>query len=162
MEYGRRMVYFSAYEEENKKRSVGYMAFFVRGESCEVQLYYRALVNEEGRKLQPVYVFLDGTVTIGNEIFVEEGTAMTSIRTTVCDFLQSGHTLDELETVYLDVAGCGICGGRLDGGELKTITARESSCLEQKAVKQKEIPAGRCLRPDGNRCCRRRPGFRNP
>lgn len=162
MEYGRRMIYLSAYEEERKIRSVGYMAVFLRGEQCEVQLYYRAEAEEEGNKLRPVYVFSDGAVVLGNEIFVEEGMVITSMKTTRRDFLQSGYTFDELETVYLDGVKNGICGGRLDGRGLKEPTAPESSCLEQKVVKQKESPAGRCLPPGGNKCCRHRPGFRNP
>lgn len=162
MEYGRKMLYFSAYEEENKRRSTGYMAVFLRGESCEVQLYYRALTEEEGVKLQPVFVFLDGTVALGSEIFVEEGMAITSFRTVRRDFMQSGHSFEELETVYLDGVSCGICGGRMDGKELKQITAPGALCLEQKAAKPKEIPANRCPLPGGNRCRCRIPGFRNP
>lgn len=162
MEYGRRMIYFSAYEEGEKRRSAGYMAVFLRKESCEVQIYYRAKTEEEGAVLQPVYMFLDGTVVAGSRIFVEEGTAMTSFKTNRQDFMQSGHTPDELETVWLDGVRIGICGGRMDGRELKSITAPEASCLEQRVVKPKEISAGRCPLPGGNRCCRRRPNFRNP
>lgn len=162
MECGRRMVYFSVYEEENKKRSAGYMSAFFRGQSCEVQLYYRALPEEEGVKLQPVYMFSDGAVVLGNEIFVEEGMAAVSFRTSVRDFLQSGHTLDELELVWLDGVRQGICGGRVDGRGQKGIIAPEALCLEQRGVKPKESPADRRLLPGGSRCCRRRPDFRNP
>jgi len=162
MEYGRSMIYFSAYEEGNKTRSAGYTAVFLKGENCEVQIYYRALTEEEGGRVQPIFVFLDGTVVLGSEMVIEEGMAVASIRTIRRDFMQSGHSFEELETVYLDGVSCGICGGRMDGKELKQITAPGASYLEQKAVKQKEIPAGRCLRPGGNRCCRCITGFRNP
>ena len=156
------MIYFSAYEEENKKVSTGYMAVFLRGESCEVQLYYRARTEEDGGKIQPVYVFLDGTVALGSEIFVEEGMAITSFRTVRRDFIQSGHSFEELETVYLDGVKCRLCGGRIDGKELKLLTAPGASYLEQKAAKQKEIPANRCPLPGGSRYRCRIPGFRNP
>lgn len=162
MEYGRKIIYFSGYEDEIKVRNAGYMAVFLKGKQCEVQMYYRATEKEEGGRIQPVYVFLDGTVMPGNEIFVEEGMAAASFRTMRQDFLQSGHSFEELETVYLDGIKDGICGGRVDGRGLKEFTAPESSCLEQTAVKRKETPAGPCLRPGGNRCCRCTPGFRNP
>jgi len=162
MQYGRRMIYFSAYEGENKGRSAGYMAVFLRGENCEIQLYYRAAADEEGSRLQPVYVFFDGTVMSGGEIFVEEGMAITSFQTSRRDFLQSAHTFEELETVYLDGVKKGICVGRVDGRGLKEFIAPGVSCLEQRAAKQKEIHGGPCHRQGGSRCCRRIPGFRNP
>ena len=162
MEYGRNIIYFSVYEEGNKVRSVGYTAVFLKGETCDVQIYYRAAQEEEGGRVQPIFVFLDGTVVLGSEMMIEEGMGVASFRTPRRDFIQSGHSFEELETIYLDGVVSGICGGRVDGRGLKEPTAPEASCLEQRVAKQQEIPAAHCLRQGGSRCCRRIPGFRNP
>lgn len=162
MECGRSIIYFSGYEEGTKVRNAGYMAVFFRDKQCEVQMYYRASEEENGSLIQPVYMFTDGTVIPGTGILVEEGMASISFPTVRQDFLQSSHAFEELETVYLDGVKTGICGGRTDGRGLKELTAPESSCLEQMAVKPKEISVNRCHRPGGNKCCRCTQGFRNP
>ncbi len=118
MECGRTMIYFSTYENGAKTRPAGYAAVFIRGELCDVQLYYRGTSCEEGGRLQPVYMFRDGSVVLGEELTLEEGMAAAAFRTTSRDFLQSGRGFNELETIYMDGVKDGICGGRPDGREL--------------------------------------------
>ena len=118
MECGRMMIYFSNYDNGVKAKSAGYAAVFIRGEICDVQIYYRGIPCEEGVVLRPMYVFRDGTVTMGGELPVSEGMASASFRTGWQDFIQSGRTLEELECIYLDGVTNGICGGRPDGQDL--------------------------------------------
>ena len=120
MDCGRTMIYFSIYENGVKVRPAGYAAVFIREEVCDVQLYYREAVREENteRKVQPVYMFRDGTVVKGAELCLQEGMAAMSLRTARRDFVQSGRSFEELEVIYLDGIVSGICGGRPDGKEL--------------------------------------------
>lgn len=126
MEYGRKMVYFSFYQDGRKNGSAGYAGLFFRGESCDVQIYYRGAVTEGeegGREIRPVYVFRDGKMIEGNVLPVSEGMAVDSFSTDRRSFLQSGKRVEELETVYITGEFSGICGGRLDGKELMEETA---------------------------------------
>lgn len=116
MDCGRRMIYFSTYENGVKVRRAGYAGIFIRGTVCDVQLYYRGTESETA--VQPVYIFRDGTVITGKELQLEEGMAATTILTNRMDFMQSGRSLEELEAIYVDGVLSGICGGRLDGQEL--------------------------------------------
>lgn len=118
MECGRRMIYFSNYENGVKVSSVGYAAIFIRGESCGVQLYYRGRKGEEA-VLCPVYVFSDGTVTTGEELLMREGMAVAEFKTAWQSFAGSGRCLEALEAVYLDGVTSGYCGGRADGRDLE-------------------------------------------
>lgn len=136
MECGRKLIYFSTYENGAKSKKAGYAAIFVRGELCEVQMYYRGPESGEGGNIQPVYVFLDGTVVLGEEIAVEEGMAAAAFQTGRSDFLQSGRSLEELETVYLDGVKEGICGGRLDGQELEDAAYTLTDWVEEENAPQ--------------------------
>lgn len=119
MECGRKMIYFSSYENGRKTGRAGYAAIFIRGNVCDMQLYYRGRETEvQVRELKPVYLFYDGTVTEGASVLLEEGMAATTVHTSRQDFMQSGRTLEELEAIYLDGVASGICGGRPDGQEL--------------------------------------------
>ncbi|MBP3568752.1 MAG: hypothetical protein J6K04_06240 [Lachnospiraceae bacterium] len=120
MECGRMMIYFSTYENGVKVKRSGYAGIFIRGTVCDVQIYYRGEEAGQGlsQKIQPVYIFRDGTVTTGKEIPLDEGMAAATILTSRIDFMQSGRSLEELEVIYIDGAGEGICGGRPDGQEL--------------------------------------------
>lgn len=119
MDCKREMIYFSDYENGVKTRNAGYAAVFLRGDICDVQLYYRGVGGENVGQLQPVYVFCDGTVVLGEKMKLEEGMAAASFRTGSKDFVQSGRSLEELEVIYLDGVPNGICGGRPDGQGLK-------------------------------------------
>lgn len=124
MEYGRTMIYFSTYENGIKVGRSGYAGIFSRGSVCDVQIYYRSgTLCPEGQELHPIYIFRDQTVVEGAAFKVSEGMAVTAFRTARRDFLQSGRSLEELETVYIDGVSTGICGGRTDGQELTEETA---------------------------------------
>lgn len=144
MECGRRMIYFSTYENGVKTKKSGYAGIFIRGNSCDVQLYYRgeAAVGEQG--LSPVYMFLDGTVIQGDVILLEEGMAAATLHTNRLDFMQSGRRLEELEVIYLDGVSSGICGGRMDGqeltGELPVVTEEETVMTGLPMCEQEEEP----------------------
>lgn len=167
MECGRTMIYFSTYENGVKTKKSGYAAIFIRGESCDVQLYYRGNEGETG-SLQPVYGFRDGTVVLGTEIAMEEGMAAVTIRTGRQDFMQSGRQFKELEVIYLDGVQSGICGGRLDGKELEetayTLTDSELPEKPQEVTVMEPWSLSQCLESlpemklpfDGVRrkCCR--------
>lgn len=144
MECGRTMIYFSTYENGVKIKPAGYAAVFIRGEQCDVQLYYRGAVCEEACTLQPVYVFRDGSVVLGQEFAVEEGMAAATIRTGRLDFMQSGRCLEELETIYLDGVKNGICGGRMDGRELEDAAYTLTDWTEQEEIteelKEEQVP----------------------
>lgn len=119
MDCKREMIYFSDYEDGVKTRNAGYAAVFLRGDVCDVQLYYRGAVCESGKEVQPVYVFCDGTVVLGEKLPLAEGMAAAAFRTGSKDFMQSGRGFEELEVIYLDGVPKGICGGRPDGQGLK-------------------------------------------
>lgn len=119
MDCKREMIYFSDYEDGVKTRNAGYAAVFLRGDICDVQLYYRGAVCESGKEVQPVYVFCDGTVVLGEKLPLAEGMAAAAFRTGSKDFMQSGRGFEELEVIYLDGVPKGICGGRPDGQGLK-------------------------------------------
>ena len=118
MECGRKMIYFSTYENGIKTGRSGYAGVFLHGEECEVQLYYRSLEEVNAQGICPVYIFRDGTVKQGEVIPVEEGMAAAGIHTSHKNFMQSGRCLEELDAIYLDGVPVGICGGRPDGQEL--------------------------------------------
>lgn len=150
MECGRKMIYFSTYENGAKTRSAGYAAMFIRGDLCDVQLYYRGQGCEEEGILEPVYVFRDGSVVLGDKVPLEEGMAATAFRTGCRDFMQSGRSLDELETIYLDGVNTGICGGRMDGKELEEVAYTLTDWVEAEPevteqVQEQEVSAEEAL-----------------
>ncbi len=118
-EYRRQMIYFSTYRNREKTGKAGYAAVFIRNELCEVQIYYRgeAKYGITGR-VQPVYVFQDGSAVEGEEITVQEGMAAGGFETATENFLQTGRDITYLEAIYLEGTAYGICGGRADGLEL--------------------------------------------
>ena len=119
MEYKRQLIYFSSYENKEKGKRAGYAAVLVRGELCEVQIYYRGGCKPEAEgKIQPVYLFLDGSAVEGDEIAVQEGMAVGAIETATENFLGTGRSMTKLEAVYLEGTCYGICGGRVDGQAL--------------------------------------------
>lgn len=138
MDCERHMIYFSVYESGRKVRSAGYMAVFIRGEVCDIQLYYRGKEWEEGL-LEPVYMFRDGTVCLGEKAEVREGMAATAFRTGRRDFVQSGRSFEELEVIYLDGETEGICGGRTDGKELEE-PVQILSEQEESEERKEELP----------------------
>lgn len=123
MECGRKLIYFSTYENGVKVRKSGYAGIFIRGNLCDVQIYYRGTGKEETGMLHPVYIFRDGAVAEGPGIRLEENMAATTIQTSRVDFMQSGRSLEELEAIYMDGVSDGICGGRPDGQDLMAETA---------------------------------------
>lgn len=137
MDCGRKMIYFSTYENGVKLRRAGYAAVFIRGESCDVQIYYRGDKEETGL-LQPVYMFRDGSVALGEEIPVDEGMGATVFRTGQQDFVRSGRCFAELETIYLDGVKEGVCGGRPDGRDLSEEAYTTAEQLEY-ALPEEEI-----------------------
>ncbi len=151
MDCGRKMIYFATYENGVKVRPAGYTALFIRGENCDVQMYYRGSVCEESGTLQPVYMFQDGTVTLGEEFPMEEGMAAVSFQTFQRDFVQSGRSFEELDTIYLDGVPGGICGGRPDGRDLEEVAVTAVETREKTAgpenYLQEEIPAERWTLP---------------
>lgn len=171
MDCKRKIIYFSTYENGVKKKSAGYAAFFIRGESCDVQIYYRESAGEKTRVLQPVFMFFDGIVVLGNKFETKEGMAAAFFRTGQSDFMQSGRSLEELETVYLDGVENGICGGRMDGQELEeeayTLTEQPERLNEAKELPAERWSLQQCLNRfpelklpfDGMRraCCRMSP-----
>ena len=136
MEYGRHIIYFSGYEEGVKVRNAGYMAVLLKDKQCEVQMYYRASEEENGSRIQPVYMFLDGTVTLGTEIFVDEGMATVSFQTVRQDFLQSGHAFEELETVRSFFSSRIL----LLFFPVKTLTGSEAEKNRTKSQKRSAVP----------------------
>jgi len=124
MECGRKLIYFSTYENGVKTRRSGYAGVFIRGAVCDVQIYYRGNgAEEEKQELHPVYIFRDGTVKEGQKILMEENMAATTVQTSRVDFMQSGRCLEELDSIYIDGVTNGICGGRPDGQDLMAETA---------------------------------------
>ena len=127
MEYGRKIIYLSLYENRVKVRQAGHVGMIVKGQWCEVQIYYRGGTGEsvpDGKELRPVFVFRGHQVAEAPGIVVSEGMAMASFRTGKDNFLQSGKSLEDLEYVYLDGISGKVCGGRVDGQEL----AAEAAC----------------------------------
>lgn len=119
MEYKRQLIYFSSCVNREKGRRAGYAAVFIRGELCEVQIYYRGEGKPEaGQKVQPVYLFLDGSAVEGEEIALQEGMAADGVKTATENFLGTGRSITNLEAIYLEGTEYGICGGRVDGQAL--------------------------------------------
>ncbi len=132
MECSRKLIYFNRYEDGCKAASEGYAGFFLKGRDCHVQIYYRGDLLEEGRVISPVYEFTDGSRIIGEEMRMSEGMAAASFESRTMNFLESGHGVNELECIYIEGAG-GICGGRMDGRELKP------EMLQKRPVETEEI-----------------------
>lgn len=119
MEYKRQLIYFSSYENREKGTRAGYAAILIRGELCEIQIYYRGGCKPEAeRRIQPVYLFLDGSAVEGEELPVEEGMAAGCIQTATDNFLGTGRSIRTLEAVYIEGTAYPICGGRVDGQAL--------------------------------------------
>lgn len=170
MDCDRKMIYLSVYENGVKKKPAGYAAVLLFNDRCHVQLYYRGDAKEDNC-IQPVYLFRDGTVTEGISLPVNEGMAVTSFYTGRSDFVQSGRNFDELEMIYLDGIGEGICGGRPDGKELSLPdmilpmqTSVKPEILSEQVREEEEWSLEECLKNypelklpyDGIRrkCCR--------
>ena len=119
MEHKRQLIYFSSYENKEKGKRAGYAAILIRGELCEVQIYYRGSCKPEANGcVQPVYLFIDGSAVEGDELRVEEGMATGNVETATDNFLATGRSVENLEGIYLEGANGGICGGRADGQAL--------------------------------------------
>lgn len=121
MDFGRKIIYFSFYEDGVKVRQAGYAGILIKETYCDVQIYYRdgdRVECSEGKELRPVFVFQERNVMEGPALTCSEGVAMVSFRTSRENFLQSGKSLEELELIYLDGMEHGVCGGRVDGQEL--------------------------------------------
>ena len=120
MEYSRHMIYFSIYQNGERKRQAGYMGLYCKGNCCNVQLYYRGVLLEENisHKIYPVYMFKDGSVVEGVVVPMLEGMATESFETEIHNFLSSGKSIKDLEAVYIEGSLDGICGGRIDGQSL--------------------------------------------
>ena len=117
--YRRQLIYFSSYENRQKRKRAGYAAIFVRKELCEVQIYYRGGTGKGmGETIQPVYFFEDGSAVEGEELPLAEGMAVGSFETATDDFLCTGRNILSLEAIYLEGTEYGICGGRTDGQDL--------------------------------------------
>jgi len=138
MDCGRKLIYFSTYENGEKTRSAGYAAVFFRGDVCDVQLYYRGNCQEEG-VLEPVYMFRDGTVVLGDKMTLKEGMAAAVFRTGRQSFLRSGRCFEELEVIYLDGVTEGICGGKPDGKELEE-AAYTLTDIKEETVPEEVLP----------------------
>lgn len=118
-EYRRQLVYFSSYENREKSKRAGYAGIFIRGELCEIQIFYRGRCRPEGREMiQPVYIFRDGSSVEGEEIPLREGMATAGFETASENFLRTGRNIRNLEAIYLEGAADAICGGRVDGQSL--------------------------------------------
>lgn len=148
MDCGRIMIYFSTYENGVKTKRAGYAAVFIRGELCDVQMYYRGTACEAEGRLQPVYVFRDGAVMLGTEMVLEEGMAAASFRTGRKDFAQSGRAFEELEVIYLDGVKEGICGGRPDGRELEDAAYTLTNWVERPEALEEVSPEEFVLQED--------------
>ena len=121
MDCGRMLIYFSVYENGVKQRQAGYAGLFFRGDTCDVQIYYRGMPEEEyleGQKLKAVFVFQDRSVAESEPLAFSEGMGTGAFRTSRWNFLESGKSLENLEAVYIDGVVQGRCGGRVDGQEL--------------------------------------------
>lgn len=119
MEAGRRMIYFSNYKEGVKMGRAGYAGLCFRGSDCRVIIYYKGGEGEEGKRIRPVYRFLDGSKVMGEELLVSEGMACAEYESSVRNFFNSGKATDSLESIYIEGTSC-LCGGRVDGRELLT------------------------------------------
>ena len=137
MEHSRKIIYFAIYEDGIKVRPAGYMTIMSGSGSCEVQIFYRGR-EEEGNRLQPVYVFLDGSVFLGETFPVIAGEGTVRFQTRTADFAESGRSLEELETVYLDGRKSGICAGRIDGRAPVEVACTKTESKEQPGKTKKE------------------------
>ena len=118
-EYRRQLIYFSSYEKREKAKRAGYAAVFIRNELCEVQIYYRGEGKSGGDgKVQPVFLFQDGSAVEGEELTLTEGMAVDGFETASENFLRTGRNIACLEAIYLEGTAYGICGGRVDGQSL--------------------------------------------
>ena len=120
MEYSRHMIYFSVYQNGERKRRAGYMGLYCKGSLCNVQIYYRETGIEENVRhtIYPIYMFKDGSVIDGAMLQIVEGMATECFETNIHNFFSSGKKIEDLEAVYIEGVLDGICGGRLDGKEL--------------------------------------------
>lgn len=160
----RKVIYLSFYESRVKMKKAGYVVIFVRGELCEVQLFFNGKEIETEPKLCPVYVFKNGEQVRGEEVPLTEGMAVTNIKTSRKDFLQRGKNLDWLDAFYLEGVKNGVCTGRPDGQEPlfdMEVTVPGSLCLEYRSEVQKQNQPVPRLPAHGNLCRCRRPNCRN-
>ena len=135
MECGRKIIYFSVYENGVKVRPAGYMTVVSGNGICETQIFYRGNATEEESRLQPVYVFLDGSVFLGTEFLSEAGAGTVHFRCASGDFAGSGRNIEELEAIYLDGVSRGICMGRTDGKEPAEAACTSTECPEEETIK---------------------------
>lgn len=146
MEYNRRMIYFSVYENGERKRRAGYMGLYCKGNCCNVQIYYREPSQEKevGQKIYPIYLFQDGSIVDGVALSVVEGMATECFETDIHNFLSSGKKIKDLNAVYIEGVLDGICGGRLDGQELleeNTYSIKKWINTVTEVVEEKHIEA---------------------
>ena len=117
MEFGRSMIYFSNYTDGVKTGRAGYAGICFKGAGCRIMIYYKGGEKEEGKKIRPVYRFRDGSRLEGEELLVSEGMASMEYESASINFLNSGKSVEHLESVYIEGTSC-LCGGRIDGQDL--------------------------------------------
>ena len=118
-QFWRQVIYLSGYDNQEKGKSVGYVSVVIRNELCEVQIYYRGWTRDKDRnRIQPIFLFSDGSAVEGEEFFVREGMLAEEFETATENFLNTGRNIRKLEVIYLDGTEYEICGGRPDGQAL--------------------------------------------
>ena len=155
MKYSRKIIYFSVYENGAKVRPAGYMAVSSGDGICDVQIVYRGASEEKECLLQPVYMFLDGSVFLGAEFMAEAGGGTAHFRSAAGDFAGSGRSIAELEAVYLDGITGGTCMGRMDGREALEAActrseATEETCIKTETTEREEPPFAPCRKKKRN------------
>lgn len=116
--YKRQVVYFFTYDNKEKQEDCGYATIYIRGELCEIQMYYREEPGEGKKEIRSVFLFRDGSAVEGETGEVREGMGVIGVNTASEDFLGTGRSVETLEAIYIDGTGTGICGGRIDGQDL--------------------------------------------
>ena len=134
MEYGRKIIYFTVYENGIKVRPGGYMTICTDRGSCEVEIVYRGSPEEDTENLQVVYLFSDGTVFTGDKFVADSGTGKIRFRSSPEDFAGSGRSIPELEAVCLDGIKQGVCIGRTDGKEPSEAACTKNECKENRKM----------------------------
>lgn len=169
-DYCRQLVYFSSYRDREKGNRAGYAAIFIRNELCEIQIYYRGRKKDAEGKVQPVYVFCDGSAVEGEEIAIKEGMATCGFETATENFLRTGRNIHALEAIYLEGTGEGVCGGRTDGQALfgedtYSVTKWMDTVTEIVTEREEELRQDACKLQETwnlNECMERLPELKLP